>query len=707
MFAWSVNDLYLACSAVLFLLSWLLLASRRNYLVWQFVMATIALSAWNLCIYILGETLLPSQVSLVSRVQLVAVLLFCTGLLNFCWSFPASRPYRLQLLTASVSAAFSAALLFTRDISDAVLENGSIRYLDGRGFTIYTGYICLLVLMILAFLARAWRRFPEQRNKIRFFFAGTSTFVISASVFNLVFPIFGNYDYLLVGRLSCTVAALLFFYAIAKHEFLDVTVIINKQVAWGCTLLLMGAMALLAYQLAANNQLLETVAIVGVVWISALIAGPLQKFLLTSAKRKFIKGWYEADEVFRRLGNSVTQESSREAIFRLTLDTLDEVFELEDALLIVALREQLKLSGYRVQKTLKKLAASEPLLAACKDKHSAILLEALDHGSRQQLKDLLPLLRDKAVIIPFHSPEYLEGVLVLGPKSSGAGFTDADMLFFNNLINYLSPVLYRLTPIETLERLYNENQKKLHDAEIQLLRAQKIESIVHATRQCHHEIRTPLNIIKLGIGRIKTMQDLENYKLIAMEEIDHAIEIVEETLAISDVSKPVSRAFANINVNEVIYRCLRLVDRSRYQVSLDLAKDLPAIKGFFSDLQVVITNLIHNALEAMPEGGTLSFSTKVADNNIQIRVEDTGAGIAPELRSRVWEPYFSGKGGSVGNTTGGRGWGLTIVNRIINEHSGSIHMSSEVGVGTCFVITLPSANVLSTASDVAPAAIRA
>jgi signal transduction histidine kinase len=131
------------------------------------------------------------------------------------------------------------------------------------------------------------------------------------------------------------------------------------------------------------------------------------------------------------------------------------------------------------------------------------------------------------------------------------------------------------------------------------------------------------------------------------------------------------------------------------------------VKGISSDIQLVITNLIHNALEAMPDGGTLSFSTKLVDNNIQIRVEDTGTGIAPEMRSRVWEPYFSGKGGSVGNSTAGRGWGLTIVNRIINEHAGTIHLSSEVGVGTCFVIMLPSASGLSTASGAVPAAVRA
>jgi signal transduction histidine kinase len=229
---------------------------------------------------------------------------------------------------------------------------------------------------------------------------------------------------------------------------------------------------------------------------------------------------------------------------------------------------------------------------------------------------------------------------------------------------------------------------------------------VHATRQCHHEIRTPLNIIKLGLGRVKTIEDLENYKSIAREEIDHAIQIVEETLAISDVNKSTQREVTDVNINDVINRCLRLIDRSRYQVNLDLGVVQP-VKGYFSDLQVVITNLIHNSLDAMPLGGTLYFSTQVTGGNVVVRVEDTGEGIAPENRSRVWEPYFSGKGAAVGNSTAGRGWGLTIVNRIINEHGGTIRLSSDIGVGTSFVITLPLSVVPSVASIAAPTAARA
>jgi signal transduction histidine kinase len=94
-------------------------------------------------------------------------------------------------------------------------------------------------------------------------------------------------------------------------------------------------------------------------------------------------------------------------------------------------------------------------------------------------------------------------------------------------------------------------------------------------------------------------------------------------------------------------------------------------------------------MDAMPHGGTLAFTTSADNGEVIVTVEDTGEGIPEEVQARVWDPYFSGKQSEVGNSTAGRGWGLTIVNRIINEHSGTIGFSSELGVGTRFSISLP------------------
>lgn len=691
MISWNINYLFLANAALLFLLAVFLVKRKRSTLAWVFFTTTVGLALWNICIFVIEQHLLMESLSATVKLQLIAAMMFASGLYYFTSIYPVDRADRQLLLILLPFLMFAGAIIFTDSVTRAHYEGDAIVYEDGAGYVYYSIYLSLLGLSALYKLVVAWRRYPAYRSRIRFFLMGIAIFIGGAITFNLVLPSIGNYDYLIVGRLSATFTPIFFFYAITKHEFLDTTVIINKSAAWVGTAAVMLGAALILDQITAANAFLNTLALCAAVLLAAVYAHPLQQFLLTTAKRKFVRGWYSTEEVINQLAGRITQEKNREAIFKEVSAVLDEVFELEEILTIVAVRdENEQFSYYRILGKFQKIKSSDPLIRAIQSIERCIALDSMSDPIQARLRELGAVKGKGGVILPFHSPEYLEGMIILGLRSNQAGYSDSDLRFFNNLISFLSPVLYRLTPMEKLEQVYSENRQKLHEAEIQLIRAQKIESIVHATRQCHHEIRTPLNIIRMGIGRIKTLADLEAYKQVAHEEIDHALEIVEETLTLTEVDKAAESRTAEVSVNDVINRCLRLIDRTRYNVVLDLA-DVPPVRAAFSDMQVVITNLIHNAIDAMPEGGSLAFSTHVAQNDVVITVEDSGEGIPEELRSRVWEPYFSGRGAGIGNSNAGRGWGLTIVNRIITELRGTIMLTSEERVGTRFTITLPFA----------------
>jgi len=145
-----------------------------------------------------------------------------------------------------------------------------------------------------------------------------------------------------------------------------------------------------------------------------------------------------------------------------------------------------------------------------------------------------------------------------------------------------------------------------------------------------------------------------------------------------------------VNLNDAIRRSIKLVPEDRIVVQVELEGEIP-VNGVFSDLQVVFANLIHNAADAMPQGGVITIRSRCVDQQAIVEFSDTGNGIAEEQRERVWEPYFSGHATVVGNSTAGRGWGLTIVNRIIGEHAGTINFTSVLGKGTTFIIKLPLA----------------
>ncbi|MFZ0926264.1 MAG: ATP-binding protein [Halobacteriota archaeon] len=97
----------------------------------------------------------------------------------------------------------------------------------------------------------------------------------------------------------------------------------------------------------------------------------------------------------------------------------------------------------------------------------------------------------------------------------------------------------------------------------------------------------------------------------------------------------------------------------------------------------VFGNLILNAIQAMPDGGTLSVSASAQDGSVAIRVHDTGVGIPDELKDKLFRPLFTGK-------AKGTGLGLAVVKRIVDAHGGTISFESVKGRGTAFTITLPA-----------------
>jgi signal transduction histidine kinase len=109
------------------------------------------------------------------------------------------------------------------------------------------------------------------------------------------------------------------------------------------------------------------------------------------------------------------------------------------------------------------------------------------------------------------------------------------------------------------------------------------------------------------------------------------------------------------------------------------------VRGDRDQLRQVFWNLLVNAAQAMRMGGTLSVETRRTGEGAEVRVRDTGPGIPPALRPRIFEPFVTTK-------PGGTGLGLAIVRRIVEDHGGRITVSADGGMGTCFVLSLAVAS---------------
>ena len=157
-------------------------------------------------------------------------------------------------------------------------------------------------------------------------------------------------------------------------------------------------------------------------------------------------------------------------------------------------------------------------------------------------------------------------------------------------------------------------------------------------------------------------------------------------------SRTSTTEFRETDLNQVIHDTLSLLEhqlkKAQITVELHLCDALPAISGNAGKLQQVFLNLLLNAKEAMPEGGTLRLTTQ-SEGHVEVIVADSGQGIAPEDLKRIYDPFFTTKTMPKPGERRGTGLGLAVTYGIIQEHAGKIHVDSAVGVGTAFHLEFP------------------
>ncbi len=700
-----MNYIFVPNAIVLVLLGLYTWRQNPGRLSFTYLMTNLAVAVWALCFMLLHEfqTLVP--INPVSQLQLVSAIVFANGFIYTSLLYPGVRkmPGRwLNGLNVLAGVGFTLLILFSDIVSRAELQDGSIVYIDGAGYLYYSIYLVLLGSLSVINLFISYRRYPEYRVRLAYMLTGLGLFIFLGIFFDLILVLFGNYDLLVFGHLASVFPSLFFAYAISKHDLLDIRMVVQRNTAKVIVASLIVTSLYLAFQVSFSSPVssLLLICLLGVVW--AFGATPLELLLVTTARRKFVRGWYDAEDILNRLSGTLEQEKNRRDIFRQLVEELDNTFELERAHYVVAVRgDDDQLQSYELLASqgseqpaaapvIEALAVDDPFIEECRNRSVLAGLDEFGATAQRRFLALGHSRPELCLVIPCFSPEILEGVLILGERSNQESFSRKDRQFLTRLRSYVSAILYTLTPFERLEKLYAENQKRLHEAEIELMRAEKSRAIAHATRQAHHEIRTPLNIIRLSARRIRDLESAEKYREIIEAQVDRATEIVEETLAFTDADVDDSGRVQSVDLNQVLARCLRLAPETNHEKVLDLQQDLPTVQGIPGDLQVLFSNLIKNGLEAMPEAGTLRIRSRAERGEVVVAVSDTGVGIAPELREKIWEPYFSGKVTAAGNATARRGWGLTICNRIITEHKGTIQFSSKPGLGTTFTVRLPS-----------------
>jgi nitrogen fixation/metabolism regulation signal transduction histidine kinase len=247
--------------------------------------------------------------------------------------------------------------------------------------------------------------------------------------------------------------------------------------------------------------------------------------------------------------------------------------------------------------------------------------------------------------------------------------------------------------IGDLSRAFTDLSAELEVSRERLLQAERVAAWREMARRLAHELKNPIFPIQLSIETLRRAlaQDEQagRFGELFRESSDTVLDELRALRGIidefSDFARMPQPRLAPTDAAEVIAHVTDLYRARAGGVTLETAigDDLPRVSADREMLARALGNLVGNALDAMPEGGTLRVAAAAQDGGVAIEISDTGPGLTEEQRTRLFTPYYTTK-------KGGTGLGLAIVQGIVSDHGGRIRVESEPGRGTTFTLLLPA-----------------
>lgn len=234
------------------------------------------------------------------------------------------------------------------------------------------------------------------------------------------------------------------------------------------------------------------------------------------------------------------------------------------------------------------------------------------------------------------------------------------------------------------QRLSIEQRRLRHREEEHRQRLEKLSAVGQLAAGLAHEIRNPLTSIR-GFVQISASEneEVKKWESIILPEIDRINDLLKQFLNLSE-TKPAKHT--EFSLDHLMNDILSLLQPKSFLMGHELKVVSPTkavmIEADSEQLKQVIINLIQNGLESLTEKGRVEIKWKELHGRVIVRIQDSGSGIKPEHFSKIFEPFFTTKGD-------GTGMGLSVCHRIISDHGGQVHVTSQPGRGTTFNIHLP------------------
>ena len=238
---------------------------------------------------------------------------------------------------------------------------------------------------------------------------------------------------------------------------------------------------------------------------------------------------------------------------------------------------------------------------------------------------------------------------------------------------------------------FNEMARSLDEQMHKMQRAEQMTIVGEMAASIAHELKNPLTGIKLALSMLlenKNLSEIENE--IAQSSFSQNKRMESLIKEVLDFARPKEPEYTVTDINDVIEKTVSFIEAVSSQsnggasvkVVKRLSHDIPEIMVDPMQMQQAVMNIVLNAYDAMPDGGTLSIVTAMENSSVAVTISDTGAGIEEKYLEKIFKPFFTTK-------AKGTGLGLAIIKGIVERHGGNIRLASEAGKGTSVSITLP------------------
>jgi len=244
--------------------------------------------------------------------------------------------------------------------------------------------------------------------------------------------------------------------------------------------------------------------------------------------------------------------------------------------------------------------------------------------------------------------------------------------------------VYGNDEIGELAQSFNRMIQDLSGAQEKLIRSQRLAAIGQLAGSVSHELRNPLSVLRSSAYYLRSKlvnvdSKVQKHLNIIEEEVGNSDRLIADLLDFSRTKPPtLQRTYLNYIVEESLSR---VEIPPSLEVKQKITEGLPAIRADTYQLEQVLVNLLNNAIQAMPNGGTLTIRTWREKDNQYVRIDDTGVGIKAEHMDRIFDPLFTTKARGIG-------LGLAVCKTLVENHGGTIVVDSTEGKGTSFTVGL-------------------